>query len=303
MSTARGSNVAASVRARLNNLAVARKEPFARILERYAIERLLYRLSRSAHQDRFVLKGASLFLAWGGEVHRPTRDVDLLGFGSSDLDEVVAIMAAIITTPVEEDGLAFPVEAITASRLKAGQRYEGVRLSVLALLDRARIRVQVDIGFGDAVTPTHGPFPALLDMPGPVLRLYPRETVIAEKFQALVVLDLTNTRLKDFYDLWAIGRGFAFDGEVLCHALRATFQRRETALPAATPPALTTAFTRDPAKEKLWQAFLGKNEMAALDLEDDVAAAARAFVLPPAGAIAEGAPFPYRWQPGGPWVP
>ncbi len=296
-------NIAASVRARLKNVADRRGggNEFGRILERYAIERLLYRLSCSDHRDRFVLKGATLFLAWGAEHYRPTRDVDLLGFGANELAELERTMAAIVTTAVEDDGLIFPVETITASRIKEGQRYEGVRLSFLAMLDRVRIPVQVDIGFGDAVEPVVGTFPTLLDMPAPTLRLYPRETVVAEKFHAIAFLGLGNTRLKDFYDVWALARGFAFDGEGLSRAVRTTFRRRETPLPQETPSALTTAFTHDPIKQQLWRAFLLKNDLPALDLEGDAAAVARAFLLPLAIAGGDG-DTPRQWPPGGPWV-
>lgn len=304
MSTERGPRVGASVRARLKNVAKARGDDFIRVLGSYAVERLLYRLSRSEYRERFVLKGAAVFSAWSDNPHRPTRDLDLLSFGAHAPTDLVTIMAAILAGPVEDDGLTFPLEAIAAAPIKAGQRYEGVRLAMLAVLDGARIPVQVevDIGFGDAVEPTEGPFPTLLDMPAPVLRLYPRETVIAEKFQAMVALELTNTRLKDFYDLWALGRGFAFEGDVLGRALLATFERRETTLPATAPPALTAAFSGDPIKQKLWGAFLIKSGLAAPGL-DDVVAEIRAFLLPPVEALAAGDTFTHRWPPGGLWQP
>ena len=233
MTTSPDPGVAASVRARLKNLAERRGEDFSRVLDRYGIERLLYRLSCSQYRDRFVLKGAALFMAWSRDPHRPTRDLDLLGFGPSDVPTLDATMRAIATTAVVDDGLHFPLEAIRCSPIKVGQRYEGVRIAMLALLERVRIKIQVDVGFGDTMVPApeEGIFPPLLDLPAPLLRLYPRETVVAEKFHAVVELGAFNTRMKDFYDFWALARGFEFEGEVLGRALAFTFEKRGTTLP------------------------------------------------------------------------
>lgn len=304
MSNQPDARVAASVRARLRNLA-ERGEEFSRVLERYAIERLLFRLASSPYRDRFVLKGAALFMAWSRSPHRPTRDIDLLGFGANDLDTLAATMRAIATLPVVDDGLAFPVEAIQCSPIKVGQRYEGVRVVMLALLERTRVRLQIDVGFGDTMVPPaeEGTFAPLLDLPAPVLKLYPRETVLAEKLHAVVELGTFNTRLKDFYDFWALAHGFDFDGELLGRALAATFNKRATPLPLEPPTGLQPAFAADPLKQQQWMAFLRKSGLAPLDLATDVLPIARALLLPPAHAAARGESFTARWPRGGPWQP
>lgn len=292
-----------SVRARLRNAAARSGEDFQRILQRYGIERFLYRLSRSTHADRFVLKGAALFLTWEGEFHRPTQDVDLLSFGSAEVAELIAIMRAIASTPVEDDGLSFPIEAIRGGPIKVGQRYEGVRLELLALLDRTRIHIQVDVGFGDTIVPPplQGAFPTLLDLPAPQLRLYPRETVIAEKFHAVASLGMLNSRMKDFYDLWILSRSFGFEGESLCRALQATFQRRGTILPDDPPLGLTPAFAAK--AQGLWLAFLKKSELLAPDFETAILPAITTFLMPAARAAGEEGGSPGRWPAGGPWQP
>lgn len=292
-----------SVRARLRNLASADGADFQALLERYAIERLLYRIARSPLRDRFVLKGATLFLAWGGDQARPTRDLDLLSFGRNDVEDLIASFRAIATTPVEADGLVYPAEVIKGAPIKVGQKYEGVRLAMFAMLGKVRIPVQVDVGFGDAVEPDplEGPFPTLLDFPAPHLRLYPREVVVAEKFHALVTLEMLNTRLKDFHDLWALSRAFAFEGSALCGALRATFKRRDVELPVEVPIGLTAAYARH--AEGHWLAFTRKSGLPAADLEATILPAIAAFLMPVVLAAREEGGSPGTWSAGGPWKP
>src|SRR5713226_1204623 len=235
------SNIAASVRQRLLNLAHERGADFQLILIQYGVERLLYRFTRSAHKDRFVLKGAMLFSLWSNEPFRATRDLDLLGKGDNAVPAVVKIFSEICGTAVENDGIEFLSNSIEGEEIRDDQEYRGVRLSFEARLERARIPIQVDIGFGDAVAPSAEmvEYPVLLDHPAPRLLAYPREVVIAEKFQSMVDLGMANSRMKDFFDLWILASVFEFDGSRLVEAIAATFERRRTPLPATPPLALT----------------------------------------------------------------
>ncbi len=299
-------NLAASVRARLANLARARGEEFGQVLSRYARERLLYRLSASAHREQFILKGALLFSYWTGAPHRPTRDLDLLGRGEPDIHLLEQVFREICGAEVEADGLAFPEEAVRGERIKDEEEYEGVRLHLVALLARARIPMQVDVGFGDAVVPApeEVEFPVLLDFPAPKLKAYARETTVAEKFEALVKLGMLNTRMKDFYDLWELSRRFTFEGGTLCRAIRATFERRGTKVPVETPMALTPTFYENVDKIAQWNGFLRKGHLAAEGKSlAEVAGVLREFLMPPASAAAEGKEFGRLWKAAGPWLP
>jgi predicted nucleotidyltransferase component of viral defense system len=234
-------DVAASVRQRLLNLARERGEDFGLVLTHYALERVMYRLSVSGHREQFVLKGAMLFALWGGDPHRPTRDLDLLGHGTIDTQRLEQIFREVISVEVEKDGLEFLTETVRGARIREDEEYEGVRVQLEARLATARIKVQIDVGFGDVMTPAPQEieYPVLLDFPAPRLRTYPRETVVAEKFEALVKLGIANSRMKDFYDLWVMARDFEFEGALLSQAIKATFERRGTALPTDVPLALS----------------------------------------------------------------
>jgi predicted nucleotidyltransferase component of viral defense system len=297
----------ASIRGRLRNQARARGEDMLYVLSRYALERLLYRLGRSPYADQFVVKGALLFALWRDHPHRPTRDLDLLGFGSEDADRIRQVFTDLcaLSLPIEEpDGLAFQHETVQVTPIRETQQYGGLRVALWCLLGGTRIRVQVDIGFGDVVTPaaTYADFPSLIGLPSPHVRVYPPETVVAEKFEALVRLAAINSRVKDFYDLWALAHERAFSGAVLSTAIQATCGRRGTALPASPPLALTDAFTSDPAKLQLWQAFVGRTKLepAARSLAETVRLL-RIFLVPPVQSIIAGSPFDQQWIPDGPW--
>ncbi len=304
MSKDRPRNLPASVRERLRKLAAARKEDFQLVLTRYALERWLYRLSRTPHADSFILKGAMLFQLWTGQPHRPTRDLDLLGRGDNSVAAVVAAFREVCNQAVEADGLEFRAESVRGERIKEDQEYEGIRVHCEARLENARIPLQIDVGFGDAVTPPPADvrYPTLLDFPAPALRAYRRETVVAEKFQAMTALGMANSRMKDFYDLWVLARGFAFDGSTLSGAIRATFRRRRTALPTAAPLALTAEFAEDAAKRKQWKAFLRKSKLEASAGLTEVVAVLRDFLMPPVQALAGSELFELSWPPGGPWM-
>lgn len=298
--------MAASVRQRLLNLSRRSGEDFQRLLTRYAMERLLDRLSRSEHASRFVLKGALLFALWTGEFHRPTRDLDLLGFGDSSAEGLAEVFRSLCAPGTEDDGLVLSAETVTVEPIREDQEYGGQRIKLEARLGGARIDLQIDVGFGDVVTPKAEAveYPTLLDMERPRLRAYPRETVVAEKLEAMVKLGMVNSRMKDFFDLAILARSFAFTGPGLRDAIAATFQRRGTVVPAELPVALSDACATDTAKLTQWKAFVGRNglEARAADLGQVVAELAR-FLGPPLIAAATGEVFEWRWEPAGPWRP
>jgi predicted nucleotidyltransferase component of viral defense system len=296
-------NPAASIRARLLALAQNRSQDYQRILGRYAIERFLYRLGRSTYRDKFAIKGAALFTLWTGETHRPTKDLDMLGWGSSAISEVEKTIRNICKVK-ENDGILFNDESVEGTRIKEEDEYEGVRVKLNAELDGARIPMQIDIGFGDAVfpQPEFASFPVLLPMEAPLIRAYPREAAIAEKFNAMVVLDIRNSRMKDFYDIWFMANTWSFDMVRLRAAILASFERRGVAIPQDVPFALTEEFLGDVQKKQQWSAFVnrlypGSN---ATSLEE-VGALLRAFLLPcihPALALEL---TTRRWTPGLRW--
>ena len=267
----RARNVGASVRQRLLNLAHARGQPLELLLTRYALERLLHRLSLSPHRERFVLKGALLLTTWFDEPHRATRDLDLLGFGDPSDDALLEAFREVMAISVD-DGIAFDAAGLQIQPIREAMKYGGSRLRTTAALAGARIPVVVDVGFGDAVEPgvEEIELPVLLDMPSPRLRAYPQETVIAEKLHAMVMLGLANSRMKDYYDVWMLVRTFEIDPARLRRAIEATFARRGTPLPAALPEGLTDAFAQDDAKQRQWTAFVRNLSSSAPTLRDIV---------------------------------
>ena len=291
-------NIGASVRARLLDRARAERSDFQILLTRYALERLLYRLSVSTHRDRFILKGAMLFVTWVADPFRPTRDLDLLGSGDNGAEAIAETFRAICAQPVADDGVTFDVAALEAAPIREEVEYGGVRVRTTATIAGARIPIQVDIGFGDAITP--GPveidYPTLLDAPAPHLRAYPVETVVAEKFEAMVTLGMANSRLKDFYDLWLISQTFEFRYSVLVDAVQRTFERRGTALPSDMPVGLTDDFVAAWAAQ--WRAFLGRERMAAApETFVVIVANLRSFLIP----LVETSEGERTWFPRGPW--
>jgi predicted nucleotidyltransferase component of viral defense system len=295
-------NLPASVRQRLLNLSRKRGEDFNFTLTRYANERLLYRLSSSPYRDQFVLKGAALFQVWSESLYRPTRDIDLLGFGASTVARVERVFRELCALEVEPDGLRLLEDSVRAEEIGEQQEYGGIRVHLMADLAGAQIDVQVDIGFGDPVTPDieEATFPTLLEFPAPHLRTYPRETVVAEKFEAMVRLGIVNTRMKDFYDVWQIARIFPFEGASLSRAIAATFGRRGTPVPDAQPVALSAEFIEERANQ--WSAFLRRSGVGGSAGLSRVVELLVRFLLPPSLAAAAGEPFVLRWPPGGDWV-
>lgn len=296
-------DVGASVRARLSRLARDRGEDFQLLLLRYANERMLFRLASSRHGQRFVLKGAALFTLWTGKPHRATRDVDLLGFGDPGVDSVREVFAEVLALDVPDDGLRFDHSTMAVGLIRDEQVYGGVRVEAVARLTSAQVRLQIDVGFGDAITPEASmlEYPTLLEQPAPRLRAYPRETVVAEKVEAMVKLGLANSRMKDFYDIAVLARAFEFDGALLVRAIRATFERRKTPLPTTVPFALTTAFVEDLAKKTQWSGFVRKAGVRNAGTLAETIAAARAFIEAPLAAAANGTPAPGTWRASGGW--
>lgn len=291
-------NIGASVRARLLQRSRDERTDFQTLLTRYALERLLYRLSLSEHRDRFILKGAMLFVTWVDAPFRPTRDLDLLGYGENSPDAVANAFRAILTQVVDDDGVVFDVQALEVAPIREDIEYGGVRVRTRATIDGARVPIQVDVGFGDAITP--GPieidYPALLDAPAPHLRAYPVETVIAEKLHAIVTIGIVNSRLKDYYDLWLIAQTFELESALLTKAVRQTFDRRETALPRARPTGLSQAYVQSWGGQ--WQAFLTRERMAAAPRQlGEVVADLERFLLP----LIEDGDGDWRWKPGEGW--
>lgn len=293
-------NLAASVKARLLAVAERRNESFNLLIVRFGVERLLYRLSQSRHADTFLLKGAMLFALWDEKAPRPTQDVDFLAFGPTELDAIAAIFREIIATPVPADGLVFQPDSIRVEHIREADAYGGVRVRLLALLGKGEVPLQVDLGSGDVVTPApdKSVFPALLDFPAPRIRSYPIYTVVAEKLEAMVKLGLTNTRMKDFYDLWFLSRRFEFDGATLHRAIHATFDRRKTTLGEELPYPLTDAFGQETTKQTQWSAFLGKNTLTGPSRQfDEAVAELRGFLTP----VLKTSKPPARWHPANGW--
>lgn len=267
-------DIAASVRARLLNVAKAEASDFNQVLVRYALERFLYRMSQSAHADLFLLKGALLFTLWYDMPHRPTRDADLLGFGPSDLASIGQTFRDIAAVSVE-DGIVFDPLSVSVEEIRKNAGYAGVRVLITGELAKARCKTQVDIGFGDAVTPgpVHAVFPVLIaDFPAPKLRTYPVYTVISEKLHAIALLGMTNSRLKDYLDLSVLLEREVLDADTLATAIAATFSRRSMAVPTQLPIGLSDEFANDASRQALWRAFLKKNGLALTPLPDVVSA-------------------------------
>ena len=295
-------NIGASIRNRLLNKARAEKLDFNLLLTRYALERMLYRLSISAQHDQFLLKGALLFDLWFDVPHRPTHDADLLGFGSSEIPHLEEVFRNISCIEVE-DGIVFQPDSVKGAEIRKEANYAGVRITLMGLLDSARCPIQVDVGFGDAVVP--GPddvsYPIILTgLPEPQLRAYPRYTVVAEKLEALTSLGILNSRMKDFFDLWVLAKHSDFDGALLSRAIAATFERRRTVFPEEIPIGLSDEFINDDQKNKQWLAFLRKNALDPMPLVT-VISDLREFLLPVLVAAAKSSRHDMAWQAGLGW--
>jgi predicted nucleotidyltransferase component of viral defense system len=296
-------DLGASVRQRLLNQARAQERPFQELLQYYVMERFLYRLSRSRHAEKFILKGALLLTAWRAPLSRSTMDIDLLGRTSNELEHIRVLFAQLCDVESEPDGIEFDSKSVKVARIKEDADYEGVRVRFQAILARARVPMQIDIGFGDVIVPRASEieYPTLLDFSAPVLMAYPKETVIAEKLEALTALATLNSRMKDFFDLWALSRLYAFDGSTLLKAIKATFEHRATAI-EARPVGLEDKFANDRAKSAQWTAFLRRSRLTSAPTSfADTIRMIRGFAHSPLFAGSSDDEFEQTWNPGGPW--
>lgn len=288
--------MAVSVRQRLRDLARTRNEDFDYVLRQYVMQRLLYRLSCSDYAEQFLLKGALLFWVWNENFHRPTRDIDLLSFGDNDVPYLVDVFCQIVSAG-NDDGLVFDVNSVNGIKIKEDADYPGVRLTGFVNLARARIPFQVDIGYGDAVTPEaeEAQLPAFLDFPSPKLRVYPVYTVVAEKFQAMVMLGIANSRMKDFYDIKTIASTMEINGQILFDAIRATFDRRKMDITTEVLYVFSDEFKQDRDKQTQWLAFLNKNTLEKGIGFVDVIGGIQQFLEPVYQAIAEQRNYKQHW--------
>jgi predicted nucleotidyltransferase component of viral defense system len=298
-------NTSASIRQRLLNHSTAIHTDPNLVLIWYGLERFLYRLSVSTHSERFVLKGAMLFRLWGGTDFRSTKDLDLEGFLQDEAKLIREVFASICVQPVEDDGLTFDASSVKVTEIRDTQEYGGFRVLLTARLGTAILRLQVDVGFGDAITPAPAitEFPSILSQSRPRIRVYPRETVVAEKFEAMVQLGMTNSRMKDYFDLWFMLRHFEFEGPTLAAAVRATFERRGTLIPGRSPIALTMEYADDPKHVQQWPAFTERLSAETTPSLGVVIDEVSEFVLPPAIAAVTAQSFNQHWKPQNRWQP
>jgi len=296
-------NRAASVRQKLLNRTRERDEDFQLVLTQYALERFLFRLGKSKYANDFVLKGAFLYLIWVDQPYRPTRDIDLLGFVENSSERLITVFKDLCGMD-EDDGLVFESHSLSAEEIREDLEYNGLRITLMAKLEVAKIPLQIDIGFGDVVTP--GPkyenVPTILDMPAPRIRIYSKESVISEKYEAMVRLGIANSRMKDFYDVWILAKEFGFHGQSIARAMRATFRRRRTVLPKYIPAALSPDFHQDPVKQGQWRAFLARSRLRIPPSDfEDVIDLIDSFLMAPTEALNHGKQFKSVWPAGGPW--
>lgn len=295
-------NIAASVRDKLTNQFKKTGENLQTLFVRYANERFLYRLSQTEHRTKFLVKGATVFAFWFDKPHRPTKDLDLLGYGKNEIPEIENIIREVCAIK-EDDGLEFLTETIKGSFIREDQQYQGVRITITVMLQRARIPVQIDVGFGDAVTPKaeEVELNTILDFPAPRVRIYPKETVIAEKFEAMVTLGLLNGRMKDFWDLNYLIKHIEFDGKLLQNAIRNTFANRQTDMPQELPIALTDDFAASELKLPLWSGFIRRNNIKTETDFAEVIKHLREFFTPLIEAEMKKAEFGQNWFPQKGW--
>jgi len=296
-------NIAASVRKRLYDRAKQTNRPFDELLQYYAMERFLYRLSISTHRDKFVLKGALMFVVWKAPRARATKDMDFLAKTKNSIDNLVEVVREVCVIAVEPDGVLFDPKTVIGERIKENAEYEGVRVRFKGQLEQARVSMQIDVGFGDTVTPAPAvvDYPVILEFPAPRLKGYPPETVVAEKFEAMVKLGEVNTRMKDFYDLWLLREQFSFEGPVLAEALKTTFSNRETEL-SVDPVAFSESFATDRQRQTQWSAFLRKTKLShAPEQFKDVIGLIMPFLRPVLLAVISSKRWDRHWKASGPW--
>ena len=296
-------NLAVSVRQRLLNKARESGRPFQELLQYYAMERFLYRLSRSDLARKFILKGALMLPVWKAPLSRPTMDIDLLGYTENHVEHIVEITKEICVQGIKPDGVVYDAESTIGERITEDADYEGVRVKFKGSLDTARITMQLDVGFGDVVYPSaeKTKYPVILDFPAPRILGYTRESTIAEKMEAMVKLGILNSRMKDFFDIWLLSREFDFDGPTLATAIQKTFSTRMTDIPSR-PTAFSEAFAKDTSKTAQWRGFIRRNRLMNVHLELGLVIADINFFLGPVfDSLASGKTFRKNWIAPGPW--
>lgn len=297
-------NLGASVAARLRNLARETRDDAQTILTSYCFERLLYRIGKSSLSDRFVLKGAMLLRVWSNQPYRATRDLDLLRRGDGSFDAIARDLREIVSTPVPPDGVEFDASDPLIETIRAEDEYAGTRVRIAALCDTARLVLQIDMGLGDVVWPAAQlcDYPTLLDFPAPEVLAYPREAVVAEKLEAMVVLGDRNSRIKDFFDLHHLANHFQFDRATLAEAVRRTFERRGTPIPVEEPLGLTPEYWANPSRPAQVRSFARR---AGLEIpatfEEDFTRVVGAFLAPVLEDLRMGRKNDAQWLAGGPW--
>ena len=297
-------DIQASIRARLQNKAKETGRPFSEVLQYYAMERFLYRFSRSEYADKFILKGALMFTVWRIPERRTTLDIDFLAQFKNQVRTIERAIKDVCEISVTPDGLVFSSAAVKGKRIKENADYEGVRVKFLGLLGRARIPMQIDVAFGDVIYPKPNiiDYPVILDLPKPHLKGYPTESIISEKFEAIVKLGALNSRMKDFYDLLLMSRQFEFDGTKLNEALKRTFSHRKAPLPAHKPLFAEEIYDESSDRQTLWKAFLKKEAIKHVpERLRDAAREIERFLIMPLEAISNGRKFNKTWKTTGPW--
>jgi hypothetical protein len=298
-------NTSASVKSRLLNLSRKTGRDFQELTVRYTVERFLARLVASEHRERFILKGAMLYIQWKLDDKRTTMDLDLLGYGNPDIENLRKIFQQICKTEIKNDGLLFDRKNLTVTQIREESVYEGVRIIIPALLGSMTIRLQVDVGFGDQVVPEpqSAEFPALLAESGPFIRSYSPETVIAEKFNAMVVLGMANSRMKDYFDIWMLSRNFIIEADILGKAIVETFKKRHTELPQHDPIALSEDFFINEFKKNQWKGFLRKQQrLVSMPDLAEIIDVIRNFLLPIVSEINTGTSKVKEWSPERGWT-
>lgn len=297
-------DIPASIRARLQNIAKETGRSFSEVLQYYGMERFLYRFSRSVYADQFILKGALMFTVWQVPERRTTLDIDFSARYSNQISAIEELISDVCKVSVAPDGLVFNVAKVKAKKIKENADYEGVRVKFHGFLGRSRITMQIDVAFGDVIypKPTMIDYPVILDLPKPQLKGYPLESVVSEKFEAIVKLGSLNSRMKDFYDLWLMLRQFYFDGIRLTEALKKTFSHRQTSLPGHKPIFAEEIYDERSDRQTLWKSFLRKGEIKhAPEKLRKVAHEIEKFLIGPIGAISKGQGFSKKWKTAGPW--
>lgn len=297
-------NLPESIKSRLRNKAKESNRLYSEVLQYYCIERFLYRLSCSKYADKFILKGALMFMVWQIPERRTTLDIDFLAVYDNQVSAIEEVIKDVCLISVTPDGLVFDPKTVKGQSIREEMEYKGVRIKFIGLLDRSRIPMQIDVGFGDVVYPNPKVirYPVILDLPEPNLKAYPVESLVSEKFEAMVKLSLLNSRMKDYYDIWLLIHKFDFNGQKLAGALKKTFNSRNTTLPKTIPIFAEEIYDERSDRQKLWKAFLNKNDIKhAPGKLSDIAREIEKFLIKPLNAINKKIKFSKVWKSPGPW--